>query len=131
MTYNFRFMAYLKRIMAYIFRFRAYINRNLPNCERILLKSLELTFSASKEVLPTTAVSRNGEVWDLSEKGKVLIKSFCYICKGLVLVHRHFLKPRNVKCNIFSELTLNDSLLFFQKKYIEIVTEKYCVISEI
>jgi len=28
-----------------------------------------------------------------------LIKSFCYICEGLVLVHRHFLKPRNVKCN--------------------------------
>ena len=43
----------------------------------------------------------------------------------------HIFKPRNVKCNIFSELTLNDSLLFFQKKYIEIVTEKYCVISEI
>ena len=42
MSYNFRFMAYLKRIMVYIFRFRAYINRNLPNCERILLKSLEL-----------------------------------------------------------------------------------------
>ena len=73
MTYNFRFMAYLKRIMAYIFRFRAYINRNLPNCERILLKSLELKYSASKEVLPTTAVSRNGEVWDLSEIGKVFI----------------------------------------------------------
>ena len=54
-----------------------------------------------------------------------------YICEGLVLVFRHIFKPRNVKCNIFSELTLNDSLLFFQKKYIEIVTEKYCVISEI
>ena len=25
-----------------------------------------------------------------------LIKSFCYICKGLVLVHRHFMKPRHV-----------------------------------
>ena len=71
MAYNFRFMAYLKRIMAYIFRFRAYINRNLPNCERILLNSLELKYNAWKEVLPTTAVSRNGEVWDLSEIGKV------------------------------------------------------------
>ena len=73
MTYNFRFMAYIKRFMAYIFGFIAYINRNLPNCERILLKSLELKYSASKEVLPTTAVSRNGEVWDLSEIGKVFI----------------------------------------------------------
>ena len=45
------------------------------------------------------AVSRNGEVWDLSEIGKVLIKSFVYICEGLVLVHRHFLKPRNVAGN--------------------------------
>ena len=25
-----------------------------------------------------------------------LIKSFVYICEGLVLVHRHFMKPRNV-----------------------------------
>ena len=71
MSYNFRYMAYIKRNMAYIFRFRAYINRNLPNCERILIKSLELKYSAWKEVLPTTAVSRNGEIWDLSEKGKV------------------------------------------------------------
>ena len=73
MSYNFRYMAYIKRNMTYIFRFRAYINRNLPNCERKLLKSLELIYSALKEVLPTTAVSRNGEVWDLSEKGKVFI----------------------------------------------------------
>ena len=71
MSYNFRYMTYIKRNMAYIFRFRAYINRNLPNCERILLKSLELTFSAWKEVLPTTAVSRNGEARDLFEIGKV------------------------------------------------------------
>jgi hypothetical protein len=26
---------------------------------------------------------------------RFLIKSFVYICEGLVLVHRHFLKPRN------------------------------------
>jgi hypothetical protein len=25
-----------------------------------------------------------------------LIKSFGYICEGLVLVHRHFMKPQNV-----------------------------------
>ena len=51
MSYNFRYMAYIKRNMAYIFRFRAYINRNLPNCERILPKSLEQKYSASKEVV--------------------------------------------------------------------------------
>ena len=45
-----------------------------------------------------------------------LIKSFVYICEGLVLVHRHFMKPQNVVYNIFSELTLKASLLFFRKK---------------
>ena len=47
---------------------------------------------------------------------RFLIKSFCYICKGLVLVHRHFMKPRNVVCNIFSELTPKAFLLFFSKE---------------
>ena len=36
-------------------------------------------------------------------------------------------KPRNVKCNIFSELTQNASLLFFRKKINENVTEKFCL----
>jgi len=30
---------------------------------------------------------------------RFLIKSFVYICEGLVLVHRHFMKPQNVSCN--------------------------------
>ena len=47
---------------------------------------------------------------------RLLIKSFVYICKGLVLVHRHFMKPRNVVCNIFSELTPKAFLLFFPKE---------------
>ena len=34
---------------------------------------------------------------------RFLIKSFCYICEGLVLVHRHFLKPRNVSGQLSSE----------------------------
>ena len=33
------------------------------------------------------------------------------------------IKPQNVVCNIFSELTPKASLLFFRKKLIEIVTE--------
>ena len=35
-------------------------------------------------------------------------------------------KPHNVVCNIFSELTLKASLLFFRKEFIEIVIEKSC-----
>ena len=31
---------------------------------------------------------------------RFLIKSFDYICEGLVLVHRHFMKPRNVSGNL-------------------------------
>ena len=34
---------------------------------------------------------------------RFLIKSFFYICEGLVLVHRHFLKPRNVTSNFMRE----------------------------
>ena len=30
---------------------------------------------------------------------RFLIKSFVYICEGLVLVHRHFMKPQNVSGN--------------------------------
>ena len=33
-----------------------------------------------------------------------------------MLRFRHIFKPRNVKCNIFSELTQKASLLFFRKK---------------
>ena len=44
---------------------------------------------------------------------------------GFVLPH-NFLYPYVVG-NIFSELTLKASLLFFRKKFIEIVTEKSCV----
>ncbi len=38
---------------------------------------------------------------------RLLIKSFFYICKGLVLVHRHFMKPRNVVPN-FKKPELNN-----------------------
>jgi hypothetical protein len=37
---------------------------------------------------------------------RLLIKSFVYICEGLVLVHRHFLKPRNVITNLLTMRTL-------------------------
>ena len=43
-----------------------------------------------------------------------------------MLHFRHIFKPQNVVYNIFSELTLNDSLLFLREKFIEIVTEKSC-----
>ena len=53
-----------------------------------------------------------------------------YICVGLVLVFRHIFKPRNVKCNIFSELTPKTSLLFFHLKILKFVAEKSCVTIE-
>ena len=43
----------------------------------------------------------------------------------------HIFKPRNVVYNIFSELTLKASLLFFRKKFNEIATEKSYSIIEI
>ena len=53
-----------------------------------------------------------------------------YICVGLVLGFRHIFKPRNVKCNIFSELTPKTSLLFFRLKILKFVAEKSCVTIE-
>ena len=54
-----------------------------------------------------------------------------YICVGLVLGFRHIFKPQNVKCNIFSELTLNTSFLFFRLIFLKKLAENFCVISEI
>ena len=54
-----------------------------------------------------------------------------YICEGLVLVFCHIFKPRNVKCNIFSELMQNASLLFFRLIFLKKLAENFCVISEI
>jgi hypothetical protein len=39
-------------------------------------------------------------------------------------------KPQNVVGNIFSELTLKASLLFFRMKIFKIITEKSCVTIE-
>ena len=63
---------------------------------------------------------------DFPTENPLLNGMFCYICNGLVLIFRHIFKPQNVVYNIFSELTLNDSLLFLREKFIEIVTEKSC-----
>ena len=49
----------------------------------------------------------------------------------MVLVFRHIFKPRNVKCNIFSELTLKASLLLFRLIFLKKLAENFCVISEI
>ena len=40
-------------------------------------------------------------------------------------IYATIFKPRNVVCNIFSELTPKTSLLFFRKEFIEIVTENF------
>ena len=54
-----------------------------------------------------------------------------YICDGLVLNLPPENKPWNVKCNIFSELTLKASLLLFRLIISKNAAEKFCVISEI
>jgi len=39
---------------------------------------------------------------------RLLIKSFVYICEGLVLVHRHFMKPRHVSDNYKTTLQIQE-----------------------
>jgi hypothetical protein len=60
---------------------------------------------------------------------RFLIKSFFYICEGLVLVHRHFLKPRNVVCNAFEKRRKTENRQNFQLlnklKSIKIVNLRY------
>ena len=47
----------------------------------------------------------------------IFVKAWCWFFATIF-------KPRNVKCNIFSELTLNASLLFFCKKINEKCSRK-------
>ena len=58
-------------------------------------------------------------------------KVLCIFVLAWCWVFATIFKPRNVKCNIFSELTLNASLLFFRYIISKNVAEKFCVISEI
>ena len=81
-----------------------------------------------------TAYNSGLKIWLLSDfptENPLLNGMFCYICNGLVLHLRHNFKPRNVKCNIFSELTLKASLLLFRLIISKNAAEKFCVISEI
>jgi hypothetical protein len=76
-----------------------------------------------------TAVSRNGE-----KCGKFMYffrKKYYLSGKLSGYEVRHFLKPRHVKCNIFSELTLKASLPLFRLIFFKKLAEKICVISEI
>ncbi len=66
-----------------------------------------------------TAFNNGLKIWllpDFPAENPLLNGMFCYFCNGLVLHLRHIFKPRNVKCNIFSELTPKASLLFFRLK---------------
>ena len=53
------------------------------------------------------------------------------LTESLGLQIPNFCKPQNVKCNIFSELTQNASLLFFRLIIFKKLAENFCVISEI
>ena len=72
-----------------------------------------------------TAFNNGLKIWllpDFPAENPLLNGMFCYFCNGLVLHLRHIFKPQNVKCNIFSELTLKASLLFFRL----IILKKTC-----
>jgi len=56
-----------------------------------------------------------------------LIKSFVYICDGLVLIHRHILKPPNVKCNIFFRNYADEFPLTFSHQIFLKCYRKNCV----
>ncbi len=60
----------------------------------------------------TTAVWQNGG-FSAKFNGSSSI-GLLYKTEHLCFEIRHFAKLQNVKCNIFSELTLNASLLFFR-----------------
>ena len=53
----------------------------------------------------------------------IFVKAWCWVFATIF-------KPRNVKCNIFSELTPKTSLLFFRLKILKFVAEKSCVTIE-
>ena len=53
----------------------------------------------------------------------IFVLAWCWI-------YATIFKPRNVKCNIFSELTPKTSLLFFHLKILKFVAEKSCVTIE-
>ena len=53
----------------------------------------------------------------------IFVLAWCWI-------YATIFKPRNVKCNIFSELTPKTSLLFFRLKILKFVAEKSCVTIE-
>ena len=76
-----------------------------------------------------TAFNSGLKIWllpDFPTENPLLNGMFYYICNGLVLHFRHIFKPRNVVYNIFSELTLKASLLFFLNNYYR----KSCVKNE-
>ncbi|MCB6062364.1 hypothetical protein, partial [Flavobacterium psychrophilum] len=58
---------------------------------------------------------------------RFLIKSFVYICKGLVLVHRHIMKPRNVGGKTNGNSGLKTTVQ--QKKTVRIVTVKRTIMA--
>ena len=76
-----------------------------------------------------TAFNNGLKIWllpDFPAENPLLNGMFCYFCNGLVLHLRHIFKPQNVVYNIFSELTLKASLLFFLNNYYR----KSCVKNE-
>ena len=81
-----------------------------------------------------TAFNSGLKIWLVSgifEMAQLFNLKFWLYLWRLGVGFRHIFKPQNVKCNIFSELTLNASLLFFRLIFLKKLAENFCVISEI
>ena len=79
----------------------------------------------------TTAVCFNGYFRIFLRKIRYWMECFIIFVMAWCWFNATESKPHNVKCNIFSELTLNASLLFFRYIISKNVAEKFCVISKI
>ena len=73
------------------------------------------------------------KIWLVSGKSEIAqlfnLKFWLYLWR-LGVGFCHIFKPQNVKCNIFSELTQNASLLFFRLIIFKKLAENFCVITE-
>ena len=78
----------------------------------------------------TTAVCFNGYFRIFLRKIRCWMECFVIFVMAWCWCNATESKPQNVKCNIFSELTQNASLLFFRLIIFKKLTGNFCVITE-
>ena len=87
--------------------------------------------STCRNIIEITAVCFNGYFRIFLRKIRCWMECFVIFVMAWCWLNATESKPRNVKCNIFSELTLKASLLLFRLIISKNAAEKFCVISEI